>query len=120
MSQKLSLEERKDRARWSRIKRVYGITKEQYNEMLERQDFKCAVCKRPESDFPRKFAVDHDHKENFVRGLLCTNCNHRVVGRHRDVSLLRAAADYLENPTVKWPILNKPKRKKRASKSKRK
>lgn len=106
--------------RRANLKRLYGITLEQYNEMLEKQEYKCAVCKRPQSDFPRNFAVDHDHKENFVRGLLCTNCNHRIVGRHRDIGLLRAAADYLENPTVKWiiPPKKKKKRVKRVSRTK--
>lgn len=39
--------------------------------MYERQDGRCAVCKK---SFPR-LDVDHDHATGLVRGLLCRRCN---------------------------------------------
>ncbi len=53
----------------------YGITTQEYDRMLEVQGHRCVLCKRHESEFPKKLAVDHDHKTGRVRGLLCTNCN---------------------------------------------
>lgn len=105
-------EKARETQRRANLKRTYGITVEQYDELLEKQNHACAVCKRPTSDFPRRLAVDHNHKEGFIRGLLCTNCNHRVVGRYRDSALLRAAADYLDNYRTEWIIPPKKKRKK--------
>jgi hypothetical protein len=46
--------------------------------------------------------VDHEHNggpSGRVRGLICSvPCNLKVVGKHKDGSILRAAADYLDNP----------------------
>lgn len=82
------------------LRRVYGISLEQYQEMLENQGRVCAICGQPETNAPRgtvaSLAVDHDHDTGAIRGLLCSNCN-RAIGLMRDnPELLRAAADYLE------------------------
>lgn len=42
----------------------------------------CAICKKHESSFKKRLAVDHNHKTGKVRGLLCYYCNKFVVGRH--------------------------------------
>lgn len=100
------------------LKRNYNITVEQYNEMLEKQNGCCAICERPRELFERRLSVDHNHATNEIRGLLCTYCNHRVVGRHRDGALLRKIADYVEQGTG-WFIPPKRKRptKRRTSSS---
>lgn len=47
----------------------YGIGKPQWELLLEKQLYKCAICeKTPET-------VDHCHKTNRIRGLLCGGCN---------------------------------------------
>ena len=101
-----------EKAREYSLKRLYGITLEQYDGLLARQDEKCPVCLKHHSEFPTRLAVDHDHKSGEVRGLLCNYCNHRVVGRHRDPSLLRRVADYLEVGTG-WFVPPKPKKKRK-------
>lgn len=53
------------------LKKLYGLSVLEYNQMLARQDFRCAICGDDES----AFHVDHNHKTNKVRGLLCGNCN---------------------------------------------
>lgn len=57
----------------------YGITPEQYDQMLSEQQGVCAICNStPESDRNRelqRLAVDHDHDTGEVRGLLCARCN---------------------------------------------
>jgi hypothetical protein len=83
---------------WIRhVQRKYGITAEQYGQLLSSQGGACAVCgTRPKR---KRLAVDHDHQTGYVRGLLCTSCNHRVIGGAKeDASILRAAADYLDRP----------------------
>lgn len=55
------------------LRRDFGITVEQYAEMLASQDGVCAICQKPPTRVP--LAVDHDHQTGRVRGLLCTACN---------------------------------------------
>ncbi len=103
-------------SRVSHLRRRYGITPTQYNELLEKQDGRCAVCRKPAEEFNKRLAVDHNHKTGEIRGLLCTYCNHRLVGRHTDGNLLRRLADYVEQstgwfvPKKKHPVKRKKKR----------
>ena len=73
------------------IKRNYGMTKEQFTQLLADQDGVCAVCRRK----PKKFTVDHCHTSGRVRGLLCYSCN-SALGMFKDSpELIQAAKDYL-------------------------
>ena len=59
------------------LKKKYGITLEQYDEMFEAQGGICAICK--ESDITgKRLSIDHDHETGKVRGLLCGKCNTRI------------------------------------------
>jgi len=60
--------------------RRYGLTPAQYDEKLASQDGVCAICRQPEtarraSGEVLLLAVDHDHSNGQVRGLLCMRCN---------------------------------------------
>src|SRR5690606_16127686 len=105
----MTKEEKRERARWSRIFRVYGITPEQYRAL---DDGRCPVCERPWSDTVRP-CIDHDHVTGEVRGLLCVFCNRYVVGRHRDASILRRASDYLDRPRRGWIVPPKTRKRKK-------
>lgn len=63
----------------------YGITEEKYNSMFEAQNGKCAICgsKEIKRKGAKYFNIDHCHKNNNVRGLLCHNCN-IVLGKIED------------------------------------
>lgn len=64
-----------------------------YAELNMKQGGKCGICGELPSD--RKLAVDHDHRTNTVRALLCMDCN-TGLGKFGDsVELLEAAAAYL-------------------------
>ena len=77
-----------------KLKRRYGITKEQYNLILAGQDFKCAICGK-EYNWNKKLDVDHDHNTGKIRGLLCGNCN-RGLGLFKDNKLIiKNAINYL-------------------------
>jgi len=70
---------------------TYGLTLLQHDAVLNFQDGLCAVCKiDPPVD------VDHDHKTNEVRGLLCHKCNVAIGLLRDDPTLMRAAASYVE------------------------
>jgi len=58
-----------------RLKKLYGITLEEYYKILEEQNHKCLICGSNENSGWGKFHVDHNHKTNKIRGLLCSNCN---------------------------------------------
>lgn len=100
------------KARAANLKRIYGITLNQYAELLERQEGGCALCTKRPSEEGQSLAIDHDHSTGEIRGLLCRYCNHRVIGRHRDANLLRRMAEYVENHTG-WFVPKKKKRKQR-------
>ncbi len=63
--------------RWYWILKKFGLTKDQYLEILEAQHGLCKICHRqPPTDKRVKFlVVDHDHKTGKRRGLLCNTCN---------------------------------------------
>ena len=107
--------------RRSLLRNRYGITEAQYESLLEKQRGCCAVCRRPAGEFKIGLAVDHDHHSGEIRGLLCTHCNRRIIGRNRrelgGVEILRQAAQYLEGPYTGWfapPKKKKSRRRKRA------
>lgn len=81
--------------REAELKKLYGITLQDYIEMYNDQDGVCYICKE-ECKTKKSLSVDHNHKTGRVRGLLCNRCN-RAIGMFMDSpSLLRRAADYLD------------------------
>lgn len=76
--------------------RAYGITREQYDELLAAQGNRCAICGSDE--WPGKNRaphVDHDHGTGKVRGLLCGKCNTGLGQFDDDPTRLAAAIEYL-------------------------
>jgi len=86
---------RKDSRKYFLVSR-YGITEEEYNQLLVNQNFSCAICKSHINEFKRKLSVDHNHETGKVRGLLCNNCNAGIGYLEEDVDSLRQAIEYLE------------------------
>lgn len=109
-----------ERQRRYALKARFGITPEQYDEMLEKQDHCCAVCRRHKSQFKLRLAVDHNHETREIRGLLCTHCNHVIIGRNKNGELLRRAGDYLDEGTGLFvPEDVKPRRRYKRHKKKK-
>lgn len=82
--------------RW-RLLTHYGLTVEDYQAMLAKQQGLCAICRRPPNGGKHSglLVVDHDHDTNKVRGLLCDPCN-RGLGQFGDsLERVDAAAAYL-------------------------
>ncbi len=60
-----------DLYREEHLKRSYGITLNEYNQMLIQQNNQCAVCNTTDPGGKHgKFMVDHCHNTGKVRGLL--------------------------------------------------
>lgn len=77
---------------------TYGITKQDYNNLIKVQDNQCAICKNKfnKDDLLRTCHIDHDHNTGIVRGLLCSECN-LGLGKFKDNKmLLEKAKEYLE------------------------
>lgn len=54
-----------------RLKRTYGISEQQVEDLRRAQSGMCAICRRQTS----RLFVDHCHTKGHVRGLLCQTCN---------------------------------------------
>jgi hypothetical protein len=82
---------------WSLLKKAinWGYDKEEFVKWLAAHDGKCDICNcRPKEGF--HLHLDHCHKTNNVRGLLCRKCN-LAIGLLQDNSkLLQAAIEYLK------------------------
>lgn len=84
--------------RRERLKRLFGITLEQYDAMLAEQHGVCAICGEARSWNRREgdiLVVDHDHTTGVVRGLLCHACNQTLGLMRDDPERLLTAAAYL-------------------------
>lgn len=90
----------KARERAHRIKREFGISIEQYEEMLLAQNGVCAICFKLETRFTNEIrnslAIDHNHTTGKVRGLLCSRCNRGIGVFDDDVGLLLSSVAYLK------------------------
>jgi hypothetical protein len=82
------------RARERAFQKAYGISLDDYEEMLAAQGNACAIC-REVCVTGRALAVDHDHETGQVRGLLCANCNRAIGMFQDDPDRLLDAATYL-------------------------
>lgn len=92
----------KEQERRRNLRQMYGISVEQYEEMLVRQNGRCAIC----YDIPRnrRFAVDHDHSccpgrkscGKCIRKLLCSRCNTALGLLHEDVAIIESMLEYVK------------------------
>ena len=88
-------EREKANIRDRQIRRLFGITLEEYNERLIAQNNTCALCGGGPDAKGKMFAIDHDHKTGKIRGLLCRGCNVGMGNLKDDPELLEKAARYI-------------------------
>ncbi|MGJ5988398.1 endonuclease VII domain-containing protein [Streptomyces acidiscabies] len=88
--------------RQGHLKRSYGITEAQRDEMIAGQKGLCVICLKAPA-----VHVDHCHETGRVRGVLCFNCNSAIGKLGDDPDAVRRAASYLEG--ISWkPTLVAP------------
>lgn len=87
------------RAKSNSLKK-YGITLNQFEKLKLKQNGKCAICET-ELNHALKTHVDHCHKTNVVRGILCNLCN-PGLGMFKDsTEILKCAILYLDKHSNK-------------------
>jgi len=85
----------------AQLKFKFCLSVEEYQDILTKQDGKCAICHQDETFVTRwgtvaSLAVDHCHETDKVRGLLCRRCNQAIGKFNDDPDLLQKAVDYLK------------------------
>jgi hypothetical protein len=83
------------------LKRLYGLSLDQYKEMFNNQGGRCCICKIDASELNRGLFVDHDHVTGKVRGLLCHRCNVVLGFIKENDGLIPAFADYINKHKMK-------------------
>jgi len=81
------------RIRDSNLRRLYGMTVEDYKAMFAAQGGLCAICRRVSDKI--SLNVDHDHETKSVRALLCHACNRGIGLFKESEETLLAAIEYL-------------------------
>jgi hypothetical protein len=82
-------EELRLQKRKSHLRRAYGITIEDLEQMRGEQNCSCRICGK---SIANRACVDHDHKTGKIRGLLCWYCNVRIEALERPGWLISALA----------------------------
>lgn len=109
------------------LQKFFGISLDQYKELLKKQNYICPIClvKFEKDNF--SYPVDHAHggsNVGIIRGIVHDRCNRFVLWRHNDPLQLQRAADLIENPLTNWFVpedyIKSRKHKKKKRKRKRK
>lgn len=79
-----------------RTLRRYGITLDEYNFILKKQNGVCAICSSPSKE-GKNLHIDHCHETGVIRGLLCFRCNFGLSYFGEDANRMKRAYKYLEN-----------------------
>ena len=89
--------------RYKEVIHKHGITYDDYTKMVEEQNNLCAICSMPETRRNPKnsqeicrLVIDHCHKTNVVRGLLCHACNTAIGKFHDDPETMLNAIAYVD------------------------
>ncbi|MFF1813159.1 endonuclease VII domain-containing protein [Streptomyces sp. NPDC058251] len=90
------------RGREGHLKRQYGMTGAERDEMIASHMGLCVICLKAPA-----VHVDHCHETGRVRGVLCFNCNSAIGKLGDDPDAVRRAAAYLEGSSWK-PTLVAP------------
>jgi hypothetical protein len=77
------------------LKKKYGISLQDYEDMFDRQEGLCVICQTPPK-IGQLLCVDHDHKTGKVRQLLCQRCNSTLGRIENNPGLLQKMIDYLQ------------------------
>lgn len=85
--------------RSKRLQVRYGLTAEQYDAALAKQDGGCAICRLPSRD-GRRLAVDHCHYTGKLRGLLCFHCNTAIGNLGDSAEKVARAVEYLRSGEI--------------------
>lgn len=89
-----------------RLLKTYGITIEEKQNMLIKQNNKCAICTYEFKDLSNAH-IDHNHETNKVRDLLCSNCNTAIGLLKEDKKRIENIRFYLAKHDNNYTDLSK-------------
>jgi hypothetical protein len=88
---------RENQKRWKTANKDYaqrnkfGLSKVEFQRLLDKFHRQCFMCQSK-----RHLCVDHNHRSNKVRGILCSNCNRALGLVHENKLALKRAVVYLQ------------------------
>lgn len=85
----------RERKKYYQIKKLYGLSKEDYFEMLSNQNNKCSICGDGLLN-DKNTHIDHSHTTGKIRGILCKKCNHILGNVNDDIQILLRMIKYLK------------------------
>lgn len=71
----------------------YGMSSAEWEQRAEAQNRRCAICETHETE--RRLVVDHCHRSNKVRALLCDHCNVGIARFEENPTLFEKASRYV-------------------------
>lgn len=77
------------------LKKNYKISLQEFNKLSKNQNNKCAICLLHKNKLKRGLFVDHCHKSNKIRGLLCGKCNASIGLMNENIFIFKNAIKYL-------------------------
>ena len=86
---------RSKKAKWSRIRKIYGLEEHECVKMMADQNGKCAICLVVLTD--KNSHIDHCHDSGKVRGFLCGRCNQGIGLFDESEELLLSAINYIRS-----------------------
>lgn len=82
------------------LRKNYGLSVEQYRQMLPK-DGKCPICGKR----PKKWVVEHNHETGLITGLCCTGCNVGLLAHSKhDPEIVERLLEYLKSPPAEGVI----------------
>lgn len=79
------------------MRRTYGISMQEFDELVDFQGGKCAICFKILDTLNRRANIDHCHDTGVVRGVLCSGCNTGIGQLGDNIDGVKRALYYLEN-----------------------
>lgn len=111
-----------EKRRDSYLRTTWGISLEEYEEVLAQQGGGCVGCGRPGRT--RALHVEHDHKTGYLRAIACARCNSALQKVNDNPQVLLNLAAMLQDPPFPRVLgrqqvaLKPPKRRRRKGRRK--
>ena len=98
----------KTKEKSKRLEYKFGINIDDFTNLLNEQDSKCEICKKSLVDdmetrsVKNKPCVDHCHKTENVRGILCFSCNRLIGYMEQSDYIVKQGFGYLKKYSEKY------------------
>ena len=80
-----------------RLSKYKNYTPGLFDELYFKQEGRCLICGRHQSELKNSLGIDHNHDNDEIRGLLCRRCNSGIMLFSEDAELCLRAYQYLRS-----------------------